>query len=195
VLALSCVLVCASAGSASAEWQFTPMAGLTFLGSTTIVDQEAGTEGRHWNLGGAVSLFGSGVLGIEAIGIWTPGFFESGDLDLVESSRVLSLMGNVVLTVPRQWTEYFLRPYVSGGLGLMHVAKTDNPEGLFPVNLNLAGINVGGGAVGFFTNKTGIRFDVRYHALLNPSEHGPISLERNVHLRYMTASVGLVFRR
>jgi hypothetical protein len=171
------------------------MVGVTFLGSTTIIDTEAATDKRHWSLGGAVSLFGSGVLGVEAIGMWTPGFFESGDQDLVQSSRALSLMGNIVLTVPKQWTEYFLRPYVSGGLGLMHVAKTDNPEGLFPVNLNLAGINVGGGAVGFFTDRTGIRFDVRYHALLNPSDHGPISFEQNVHLRYMTASVGLVFRR
>jgi hypothetical protein len=198
VLAICCVFLLAPARDAASEWQITPMVGLTMLGSTSLVDVELGSERRHWNFGGAVTLVGSGILGVEVITAWTPGFFERGDLDeadpldVVDHSRTVSLMANVVLTTPRRWTEYFLRPFVSGGLGLMHVAKTD--EGLFPVDLNVVGFNIGGGAIGFLTNRTGLRFDLRYHGILNPSDHGPIAFE-DVRLRYMTASIGIVFRR
>ena len=176
-----------------------PMVGLTMLGSTTIIDAEEATGKRHWNFGGAVSFLSSGLLGAEVVTFWTPGFFdrdeEGGAPDLVASSRTVSLMGNVVLTAPQRWTEYGLRPFVSGGLGLMHVAKTNLPEGVFPtVDVNVLGYNVGGGAIGFITQRTGVRFDVRYHSILNPSDHGLIAFG-DVRLRYVTASVGIVFRR
>jgi hypothetical protein len=195
VLALCGILLLGFTRQAAAEWQITPMVGLTMLGSTTIFDPELGTGKRHWNLGGAVSLLSPSFFGAEVITTWTPGFFERDDLDIVDSSRSLSLMANVVVTTPRRWTEYSLRPFVSGGLGLMHVSKHDTTEGLFPVDLNLVGFNIGGGAVGFLTQRTGLRFDVRYHSLLNPSDQGPIAIEKDVHLRYVTASIGIVFRR
>lgn len=194
LLALCCILLLAPARIAAAEWHITPMLGLTMLGSTTLHDPELATDQRHWNLGGSVSLLGSGIFGAEVLTIWTPGFFERDDLDFVSNSRTVSVMANVVITAPQRWTEYSLRPYVSGGLGLMHVMKTDDPEGLFDFRLNLAGFNIGGGAVGFLSQRTGLRFDFRYHSVLNPSDHGPISIG-DVNLRYVTASIGIVFRR
>lgn len=201
-LALCAVLILLIPSPAYAEWHFTPMVGLTMLGSTTLVDPQLGTEKRHLGLGGAISLLGDGLFGAEVISIWTPGFFENDDLPTqpgdppsprIVSSRTVSLMANVVVTTPRRWTEYFLRPYVSGGLGLMHIKK-DDPEDFFPVNLNLAGFNVGGGAVGFLTQRTGVRFDLRYHSTLRESEPGGIALGP-VRMRYVTATIGLVFRR
>lgn len=174
----------------------TPMLGLTMLGSTTLSDPQAATDQRHWNFGGSVSWLSRGILGAEALAVWTPGFFERDDVQVpgIRSSRTVSLMANVVVTAPQRWTEYSLRPYVSGGLGLMHIAKTDEPEGLFTVDLNVAGFNVGGGAVGFLSERVGLRFDIRYHGVLNPSDQGPISIG-DANLRYVTTSVGLVFRR
>lgn len=197
LLVLCVLLLLFPAKQAAAEWHITPMIGLTTLGSTTIFDAELGTEQRHRNYGGAVTWLSRGLFGAEVLGSWTPGFFEGQDvdgIDKIKSSRTISLMGNVVVTAPQRWTEYFLRPFVSGGFGLMHVAKTDLPEGLFPVNLNVVGFNVGGGAVGFFSDRAGVRFDIRYHSVLNPSDHGPISIG-DVNLRYVTASVGIIFRR
>lgn len=174
------------------------MVGLTTLGSTSLHDSELATGKRHRNFGGAVSLLGPGLLGAEVVTFWTPGYFDRdeafGETDFVKSSRTVSIMGNVVLTAPQRWTEYSLRPFVSAGLGLMHVSKTNIPEGIFDFDLNLLGFNVGGGAVGFLSKRTGLRFDIRYHSVLNPSDHGPISTG-DVHLRYITASIGLVFRR
>ena len=199
--ALCLFLLGTFASEAAAEWHFVPMAGMTMLGSTSMVDPELGTGKRHLHAGAAVSWLSRGIFGVEALTFWTPNFFE-GDptsdslLDpganpvQVEGSRALSLMANVVITLPQRWTEYGLRPFISGGVGLMHA---NNGDELFPTTVNVRGLNIGGGAVGFLTNKTGLRFDVRYHSTLNRLEGAPALSD--AHLRYVTASVGLVIRR
>jgi len=192
-LAAACLLLAAIPVPAAAEWHIAPTVGVTFAGNTSIVDTELATSVRHKNIGAAVALLGSGILGIEAITVFTPGFFETGNQGIVTSSRTFALMGNAVLTTPRKWTEYNLRPFVSGGLGLLRVSKTDARD-VFSFTNNLTGFNIGGGAVGFFTTRTGIRFDLRYYSTLNRSYQGAVSIGP-VHLNYMTASVGVVFRR
>jgi hypothetical protein len=203
-LAVACACLLAAPASASAEWHITPMIGLTFAGKTTIVDPEEGTGKRHPNLSGSVALLGGGILGVEGIVSVTPGFFQSGDESPlfqpggrppVESSRVTTVMGNVMVTVPRRWTEYFLRPYVSAGFGWMRVSKHETVE-VFPTNLNLVGYNIGGGAIGFLTRNTGVRFDLRYLSTVRGTDPGTPPVARgDVHVRYMTASVGVVIRR
>jgi hypothetical protein len=186
------VFVLALPGMASAEWHFTPMLGTTFLGRTNLVDPELASGRRHKDLGGSVVVLGGGVLGVEGLIVWTPGFFQTGNNELVRSSRSLALMGNVIVTAPRRWTEYTLRPFVSGGFGLLNASKTEVHE-VFPLTANMAGYNVGGGAIGFFSQRTGVRFDLRYYDNLtkpqNAASIGPVQL------RYMTISVGLVLRR
>jgi hypothetical protein len=197
VLALCAVLLFGFARTAQAEWQFTPIVGFTMFGNTSLVDLEQATGDRHAHLGASVAFLGGGILGVEAFSIWTPGFFDKSnpEVNLIESSRTLVAMGNVVLTTPRRWTEYSLRPYVSGGMGLMHASTTEvQPGPILPIDVNVAAFNIGGGAVGFLTQRTGLRFDVRYHSTLNRLDEeaptfGP------VHLRYVTASIGVVFRR
>lgn len=183
---------------AAAEWHFTPMIGITFAGKTTLQDFENATGEVHPNIGGGVTFLTSGVIGVEGIAVMTPGFFQAGRLDLVESSRATAVMGNVMLTVPQKWTEYSLRPFVSGGLGLLRTSQTDR-TGQISITSNVTGFNIGGGAVGYFSKRTGIRFDVRYYSNLHgvdqrASDDGAVSLG-DVHLRYMTASVGIVLRR
>jgi hypothetical protein len=191
-----CSLVILTPRPAAAEWHFTPMAGVTFFPSTNLVDLELATDKVRRNLGGAVTLLGGGVLGVESVFVWTPGFFDDDDapIQLVRNSRSLAWMGNVVLTAPRRWTEYSLRPFVSGGVGWLHVSATERTGPLLPVDHDVLGFNIGGGAVGFFTRRTGVRFDVRYYSNLNPTDEGP-AFFGNVHLRYVTASVGFIFRR
>jgi hypothetical protein len=202
-LACACVCLLAAPAAAFAEWQITPMIGLTFAGKTTIADPDQGTGKRHPTVSGSVAMLGGGVLGVEGIVALTPGFFQSGDDPvlfqpgaeqnaLVESSRIVTMMGNVVVTAPRRWTEYFLRPFVSGGFGLMQVSKRE-PGDLLSTTLNLFGYNVGGGAIGFLTQRTGVRFELRYYSTVRGTDHGPIAFG-DVRVRYMTASVGLVIR-
>jgi hypothetical protein len=191
-LAAGVLLVLTFPQSAAAEWHFTPMLGTTFFIKTSVVDLDAATDQIHRNFGGSVALLGSGIFGAEGLIVWTPGLF-TGDKGLVKNSRVISVMGNVLVTTPRRWTEYSLRPFVSGGLGLVHVSNTDVAK-VFPFDSNLPAFNIGGGAIGFLSKRTGIRFDLRYYSNLARSDEGPVAVGR-VHIRYMTASVGLVLRR
>lgn len=201
-IAVCSLLVILTPRAAGAEWHITPMVGVTFFGSTNLIDHELATDNVHRTFGGSVSLLGGGLLGVESLFAWTPGFFDDDEApnQLVKSSRLVSLMGNVVLTAPRRWTEYSLRPFVSGGIGWVQVSTTEQfpavipGETLLPINNNLVGFNIGGGAVGFLTPRTGLRFDVRYYSNLNPTDEGPVAFG-NVRIRYLTASVGIVLRR
>ncbi len=193
---------------AAAEWHITPMLGVTFAGKTTIFDPQLAADKPHKGIGGAVTLLGAGVLGAETVIVFTPGFFNTQLTPLtpntspvpVTSSRTLTVMGNVVLTTPRRWTEYGLRPFVSGGFGWLRATQNHstqtNAVDLAPlVHPNMAGFDLGGGAVGFLTKRTGVRFDLRYYRSIHgsdPSDGSPLAGAR---LRFMTASVGVVIRR
>jgi hypothetical protein len=146
-----------------------------------------------------VSFLGGGILGAETIFTWTPGFFQQEDLGLVETSRSIALMGNLVVTAPRRLTEYSLRPFISGGFGVLkpyvRQKEAGGGEPLPAVDLNLWGYNIGGGAMGFFSERTGVRFDLRYYSTIRPTDEDGAIIEDRVRLRYMTASVGVVFRR
>jgi hypothetical protein len=199
-LALIGVLVSSVPTTASAEWQLTPFLGLTFKGETTLLDQEQAAGKTHWNFGGAVALMGAGPVGVEGLFVYTPGFFQQdapptvGDVPPpnVVDSRALAIMGNLVLTTPRSWNEYGLRPFVSGGLGLLRASANDSLD-LLPVEASLLGYNVGGGAVGFLTDRVGLRFDLRYFSNLKPVDDPGIAIGR-VQLSYWTTSVGVVLK-
>ena len=65
----------------------------------------------------------------------------------------------------------------------------------FPDTGNIPAFNIGGGAIGFLSKRTGLRFDLRYYNNLTQSEEScPIAFGR-CHLRHMTLSAGVVIRR
>lgn len=205
----ACLLGAPSSARAG-EWHFTPTLGFTFAGKTTLNDAQLGTDKKHLNFGGIVSRFGDGIVGAEGVFVYTRHFFEFNGprdpadppLPVIARSYTMSLSGNLVLTVPKRWTEYFLRPYVSGGFGMLRAVSIDQPpspgsESLLPVTATMPGFTIGGGAIGFLSEGTGIRFDVRYHAGLrrDPGSNPLNGLSQDLHFRYMTAEVGLVIRR
>ena len=193
-LTLLCsMLQCLAASPARADWLFAPLLGLTFKGSTTIVNLEDGVGKVHWNFGGTATWIGDGPIGVEALFVYTPNFLEAGDLPAVEGSKSYALMGNVVLAVPRSWNEYGLRPFLSGGLGLLHAGQETTIPQVFPLNRNLLAYNVGGGAVGFIGDHTGVRFDLRYFTSLERAEGVGLGFGP-VHLSYWTTFLGAVLR-
>jgi hypothetical protein len=211
-LAVCCVCLLFAPREARAEWHFTPLLGATFAGSTTLYEVQSGSDKRHINFGGAVSRFGAGIIGVEGVVIYSRHFFEFTPprdpadpvAPAVAKSYTLSATGNVVLTVPKRWTEYFLRPYVSAGFGLLRAVSIDQPPTalqsatLYPIHSTMPAFDVGGGAIGFLSQGTGVRFDVRYHEGLR-RKPGPgetlITPDLDLHLHYMTAEIGLVIRR
>lgn len=183
---------------AAAEWHLTPMIGITFGGTTSIVDPQLVADKKHWNFGGAVRFIGPGLLGVEGLFVYMPGFFDGTNPDLppVASSRSFALMGNVVLSVPSR-NRYGLRPFLSGGIGLLQASWTDlrDPPILPAVNEKLTGYNIGGGAVGFLSDRTGVRFELRHFGTLIPTAPPSEAIAfGNTRLRYWVASAGVVFR-
>jgi hypothetical protein len=170
---------------------------MTFSGETTLLDNESAVGKADWSFGGSVGFFGAGPIGVEGLVLYTPGFFQQDnpppDRPDVVSSRSFALMGNVVLTTPRKWTEYGLRPYLSGGIGLLTASSKDEFN-LLPVQANLLGYNIGGGAVGFLTDRTGLRFDLRYFSNLKPTDSEEAIALGRVQLSYWNASVGAAFK-
>jgi len=191
---------------AHAEWQFTPFLGYSFNGTTTLIDfgllnNETANDEPHLNFGGSVSLLGDGPFGLEALYVDTPNVFESKQFNIVLprtlSSRTYAVMGNAVLTIPRSWNRYGLRPLLSGGIGLMHAAAEDQLD-VLAYRLNLWGVNVGGGAVGFLSDRVGIRFDLRYFQNISTVPEEELSILTfgdPLRLRYWTASFGVVFKK
>jgi hypothetical protein len=187
------VVLLAAAAPASADWHFTPFAGISFKGSTTIVDFDDAAGRVHGNYGIAVNRVGAGPLAIEGLVTYVPGFLDRSDVHIVTSARTFAVMGNVVVATPRKWNEYGLRPFVSGGVGLLHASSRDFLR-VFSIRRNVLGYDIGGGAVGFVSNSTGYRFDVRYFSNLRPTDASGESVFSREHLSFWTASVGFVIR-
>jgi hypothetical protein len=185
-------LVTLAASPARADWQFAPFFGYTFKGSTTLVDLEKGAPKLHWSVGGTATWIGRSPVGVEELFSLVPHFFEAGNVPALANSRTYALMGNVVVATPKGWNEYGLRPFVSGGVGLMHASQRTTVPQALPLNRNLFAYNIGGGAIGPVTDHVGLRFDLRYYSSLSRTADtigfGP------VRLRYWTGTVGVVFR-
>ena len=183
---------CAPATDARADWLITPFLGTSFAGETTFLILEEGA-GSRMTLGGSLSLLTDGILGLEAEVSHTPKFFEGDDpLGLVLSSRVTTVGGHVLLAAPLALTRESLRPYLVGGLGLLQ-ARVRNVGGVFPLNEDRLGLSLGAGAIGFVTDFTGLRFDVRHIKAISGAD-GPVVRSGVSRLSFWRATAGLTIR-
>ena len=158
---LGLLLFALSSSVASADWIFAPFIGATFAGSTTVHDPEQGAGSAHLLIGGSAGWWSPGIFGFEGDFSDAPRFYETDNL-VVSSSNVFTLGGNVVVAAPLSVTRESLRPYLVGGLGWMHLSIDEGvnvfPE-LFGARNSLA-LNLGGGAIGFISPRTGLRFEM-----------------------------------
>jgi hypothetical protein len=178
--------------TAHADWLITPFLGTSFAGETNFLIIEE-VAGRKLTLGASVALLSDGILGLEADVGHTPGFFEGNDpLGLVLTSRVTTVSGNVIVAAPLALTRESLRPYLVGGLGLMQ-ARSKHVAGFSPVEEDVLGLSVGAGAIGFVTERTGLRFDVRHIEAISGVD-GPLARPGVSRLSFWRATAGLALR-
>jgi hypothetical protein len=178
---------------ASADWLITPFIGTAFSGETTLQVLGPGRIPKKTTFGVSAGWLSDGVLGVETSVSHAPGFFSGDDpLELLKtrSSRVTTLDGNIILTVPLSVTRESLRPYLIGGVGLMQ-ARLD--ELVLPIDRDFLGVNIGGGAIGMLTPRTGARFELR-HFKAASGANGPLAREGLSRLSFWRASVGVVLR-
>ena len=146
---------------ASAEWQVRPFIGFTFAGDTNFVDPQGAIDSKNVVIGGSGGWLGD-IFGFEADFGRAPGFFETeSDFEsLVLSSAVTTLTGHVVIALPRSIAGYGLRPYFSGGAGLMHIDVLGQFGGT-DFTRTLPALSLGGGVTGFISNTVGLNWEVR----------------------------------
>jgi hypothetical protein len=157
VLTAGLLLLCVRAEAA--DRQIHPFFGATFGGGTTFVDPEKAIGKPNPTIG-ISAVFLSEVFGAEVEVADAPGFFESGDKHLVIHSRVTTISGNVIIAAPHRLTEYWLRPYLAAGGGLMRV-RTTTSFNVFDLAKVIPQVDVGAGIVAFLTNRVGVSWEIR----------------------------------
>jgi opacity protein-like surface antigen len=157
------ILVLCTALPARADWLLTPYLGVNFGGDA---------EGQHITYGGSIGYMGAGIIGFEFDGSFAPDMLDVDDgvaLDVGESN-VTTLMGNLIIGAPIGG-QAAVRPYVSGGAGLIRTSVTTVDE-FFDINENSFGFNVGAGVMGFVRENFGLRGDIRYFRNIQDSDAG-----------------------
>jgi hypothetical protein len=188
--------LCVFPTSARADWLLVPFAGTAFGGQTALLNienLEDGATSAKTVIGISGVWLSERVIGFEAELFYIPGFFESPGKDLIVDSYVSGVTGSVVLAVPLAITRESLRPYVAGGVGLTH--GESNYTVVLPgeSRATLASLQVGGGAIGFVTRRTGYRFDLRHLRSLSRGNTAVTGTRQNK-LSFWRLSVGLVIR-
>ena len=197
---LALMMFAGAPAKASADWLFTPFIGMNWGSSAGFTDLAGDFEDefeQKMNFGAQLSWMGAGALGFEVDFGFSPNFFQNtaGDDDFeFGDSNVTTLMANLKVGVPFGGQHGGgIRPYASGGLGLIKT-RIDDPEDIFELNSTDWGLNVGGGVAGFFTDKIGLQGDVRYFRSLQdnePDDEFDLALGS---FSFWRGTVGLVFR-
>jgi hypothetical protein len=195
------LIIAGTPSKASADWLFTPFLGMNWGGSATfddVLDADFEDEfEQKMNFGASLSWMGAGAFGFEVDFGYSPNFFQNtvGDDDFeFGDSNVTTLMANLKVGAPFGGQRGGgIRPYASGGLGLIK-ARIDDVDDLFDVESTDWGLNVGGGIVGFFSDNFGLQGDVRYFRSLednDPDDEFDVALGS---FSFWRGTAGLVFR-
>jgi opacity protein-like surface antigen len=175
VLTMGALIVALLPARASADWLFTPFIGTNFGANASFgeFDDFDDEFERRVDFGASLAWMGAGVLGFEVDFGYSPNFFQNtiGDANFeFGDSNVTTLMANLVIGAPfGGQTGGGVRPYATGGVGLIRTAISGNTF-FNDLDTNDFGLNVGGGIHGFFNDNVGIRGDIRYFRSLQDSE-------------------------
>jgi len=164
--AAACVLL--SAAPARADWFATPFFGGNFGGATDqplFGKTDAMTNPSTFGVSGG--WLSGGWLGVEGDVAYAPSFFDS-DNGFIAKRSLTTVMGNVRVAVPFGGGAK-LRPYASGGLGLLR-PNLEEAGGGVAVKSNKFAWNVGGGLTGMVSGHVGINGDVRYTRAMDKNE-------------------------
>jgi len=156
---------------------------------TRFGDFDNGRAGFGVNAGG----MGNGIIGGELDFGFSPSYF--GTKSIFGNNSVLDLMGNVIVGVPVGGTRGAgLRPFVTGGLGLIRT-QVDGLDNINASN-NMAGWNLGAGVMGYFNDHVGLRGDVKYLRSFEDTNTGINIIDFNQagQFHFWRAAVGVVLR-
>ena len=175
IASLVLVTTVAAPSKASADWLLTPFVGWNWGGTANLLEGDDFDDEFEQKamFGASLGWMGAGIVGFEVDFGYSPNFFEnttgSGDFEFGDSN-LTTLMGNLLIGVPIGGQHGVgFRPYAVGGVGLVK-SRIGSTGDFFSVDSSNWGFNVGAGAMFFFTDKVGLRGDVRYFRALEDVE-------------------------
>jgi Outer membrane protein beta-barrel domain len=186
------VVLCSVAEPARADYIFTPFIGAAFGGATSFLNLEQGAGSAQVIFGGSAGWLSSGILGVEGDFAYSPRFFERDNLTILASTAA-TVSGSVIVAAPLRVTGYSLRPYLVGGLGLIHSGITYSAI-LEPVDDNSLGMNIGAGAIGLLSPRTGLRFELRHFRTFSRDVNEATG-DSEARLSFWRATIGVLIRR
>jgi Outer membrane protein beta-barrel domain len=196
VLLGALALMLAPAPAQAQNWFVSPYVGGNFGGSADFGDfpDEDDEVERRLDFG-ATFGWNPKIVGFEVDLAWSPNFFEdtAGDRNFeFGDNNVTTIMGNLLLSAP---AGSGFRPYASGGLGMIR-ANVASATGLFnDLATNDLGVNVGGGVNANFSERFGVRGDLRYFRSLQDAEEDNDLDDLTLgSFSFWRGTVGLTFR-
>jgi len=138
---------------------------------------------------------GKGIIGGELDFGYSPSFF--GDKTLFGTNTVIDLMANLIVGIPVGGQHGAgIRPYVTGGVGLLRTQIDGGTVGNVQSSNNGMGWNAGGGVMGYFAQHIGMRGDLRYLRGFTDTDLGFVTPpgDNLSTTRFWRASIGVVFR-
>ena len=168
----------------AAQGFISPFLGYDFGGDSSC-PEIAGCEDKNLNIGAGLGTLGT-IAGFELEVSYAKDFF--GEAPGFNSS-VLTLMGNLIVG-PQIGP---VRPYATGGLGLIKSHVSTDPDVLLDATNNDFGWNIGGGVMVFLGENVGVRGDIRHFHSFQDLEilNFPLS---DTKLDFGRASAALVLR-
>jgi opacity protein-like surface antigen len=168
----------------AAQGFISPLLGYDFGGDSSC-PEIAGCEDKNLNIGAGLGTLNT-IAGFELEVSYAKNFF--GEAPGFNSS-VLTLMGNLIIG-PQLGP---VRPYATGGLGLIKSHVSTDPDALLDSTNNDFGWNIGGGVMVFLSENIGVRGDIRHFHSFQDLEilNFPLS---DTKLDFGRASAALVFR-
>jgi opacity protein-like surface antigen len=169
---------------AAAQGFISPFLGYDF-GDDSSCPAIAGCEDKNLNIGAGIGTLGR-VVGFELDISYARDFFGAGP---GYSSSVLTVMSDLIVG-PQIGP---VRPYATGGIGLIKSHVSTDPVVLFDSSNNDFGWNIGGGVMVFLGEHIGVRGDIRHFHTFEDLEilNFPLSETK---LDFGRASAALVFR-
>lgn len=135
-------------------------------------------------------------LGFELDAMYAPSFF--GNEGPYGENSVTTVMGNIVVAGGGGGRfggrrRGAVRPYVSGGVGIMHEVVTTSVIAN-KISNNDLGLNLGAGVMAFSGRAVGLRGDLRYFRDLKDTQSGNTTNIDFGAFHFWRASVGIVLR-
>jgi opacity protein-like surface antigen len=194
--ALAVLVSVAAPSKASADWLLTPFIGANFNGSANVTGagEDFGDQfERKLSYGASLAWMGNGALGFEVDFGYSPNFFDvspdDNNFNFIGDGNVTTLMANLVVGAPTGG----VRPYASGGIGLIRQRLDDAGQFFGKVGNNDFGFNVGGGVMGFMNDHVGLRGDIRYFRAVHDSSNDGMDLDLG-DFNFWRGTVGVMFK-